>query len=126
MSGIREIPQELPDDERYIRAGLANGSLVGVGASAIELLISEIDRLRASERAAIDELCRWRAAFQSFTPGGSEFMDPRAVRAWADGLKTQVFEANKRAVLAERKVRESGSARLADANSKSPIQAREE
>lgn len=80
----------------------------------------EIERLRKSERKAVDDLCRWRAAFQSFTPGGSEFFDPKAVREWAEGLKTQVFEANKRAVLAERKVLENSKARLADAPSKSP------
>ncbi|MCT4492689.1 hypothetical protein [Bosea minatitlanensis] len=113
-------PQELSEDERFIRAGLANGSLIGVGASAIEPLIEEIDRLRASERAAVDELCRWRAAFQRVTPGGSEFFSPQAVREWADKLKLDVFEANKRAALAERRVRENSPAGLADAHSKSP------
>lgn len=45
--GIRECPQEPSEEERYIRAALANGTLVGVGASAIKPLLDEIDRLRS-------------------------------------------------------------------------------
>jgi hypothetical protein len=48
MSGIRECPQEPSEEERYIRAALANGSLVALGGSAIKPLLDEIDRLRAA------------------------------------------------------------------------------
>lgn len=49
------------------------------------------------------EMIAWRSAFQSVTPGGSEFFDPKAVREWADRLKMDAFNANKRAVLSERR-----------------------
>lgn len=46
-------------DERYIRAGLADGSLVGVGASAIRPLLDEIDRLRALGPGSTGEAEGW-------------------------------------------------------------------
>lgn len=65
-------------------------------ADALARLTAEL----ASER---QETIAWRSAFQAVTPGGSEFQSPKAVREWADMLKTDVFNAKKSAVLSERR-----------------------
>lgn len=55
-------------------------------------LVDERDEARAASKMAIDELCRWRSAFQSVTPGGSEFMLPESVIAWARKIKDDTHE----------------------------------
>lgn len=86
----------------------------------IERLRKEVGQKHDEANRYVNEMIEWRSAFQRVTPGGSEFTSPQAVRDWADMLKMQVFEANKRAVLAERKVRENGPAGLADATNNPP------
>ncbi|MGY6251684.1 hypothetical protein ACXIUS_29865 [Bosea thiooxidans] len=73
----------------------------------IERLKKEVGQKHDEANRYVNEMIEWRSAFQRVTPGGSEFTSPQAVRDWADMLKMQVFEANKRAVLAERKLREN-------------------
>lgn len=77
-------------------------ALLTRAADALSAQAKELEEASEREAKAVDDLCRWRAAFQRVTPGGSEFFDPKAVREWADKLKTDVFEVNKRAVLATR------------------------
>ncbi len=68
---------------------------------------AERERLRES---AERDLCRWRAAIQEITPGGSEFMDPVAVRQWAAMLKRETCEAKLAKAKAERALAEVDAA----------------
>lgn len=43
---------------------------------------------------AVADLCRWRSAFQTVTPGGSEFMSPESVIEYMQNLKRETVEAN--------------------------------
>ncbi|KPH74071.1 hypothetical protein [Bosea vaviloviae] len=70
--------------------------LIREAADALARLTAELARER-------QETIAWRSAFQAVTPGGSEFQSPKAVREWADMLKTNVFNAKKSAVLSERR-----------------------
>lgn len=56
---------------------------------------NEIERLSGERDGAIDELCRWRSAFQSCTPGGSEFQSPEAVRAYMQQLRQELSAMKK-------------------------------
>lgn len=57
--------------------------------------VREIERLREIEAKAVDDLCKWRAAFQSCTPGGSEFTSPEAVVDYMQNLKREFVEVKK-------------------------------
>ncbi|KRE08143.1 hypothetical protein ASE61_00565 [Bosea sp. Root670] len=67
----------------------------------------EVGRKHDEANRYVNEMIAWRSAFQRVTPGGSEFTSPEAVRDWADMLKEQVFEANKKAVLSKRRAVEA-------------------
>lgn len=121
LSEAREEIERLKGERDAFLAELGDVEVAGWSSAAFKLkrvleACEENEKSAEKERdEAVAELCRWRSAFQRVTPGGSEFFDPKAVRDWADMLKMQVFEANKRAVLAERKALENGKAQLADA-----------
>ena len=69
-------------------------------------------RLRAAEERAEkaeQTMYRWRSAFQSVTPGGSEFMDPESVLAFMRRMKDETVTAIKNAA------RSKKDARLAEA-----------
>ena len=51
------------------------------------------------------EVIAWRAAIQRITPGGSEFMDPASVEAWARKQNHELAEAKMKAAKAERVLR---------------------
>lgn len=51
------------------------------------------DRERAEKVKAINDLCKWRSAFQACTPGGSEFMTPESTRDYMQSLKRETVEA---------------------------------
>ena len=51
-----------------------------------------IAHLEAERKAAVKKLCDWRSAFQSCTPGGSEWMSPDVVRGHMMELRRSVTE----------------------------------
>lgn len=69
----------------------------------LERAEAERDEAKKVASQCSNELIVWRAAFQSVTPGGSEFASPAAVKQWAHMLKMQAYDANKKAVLSERR-----------------------
>jgi hypothetical protein len=76
-------------------------------AAEVERLRNEVDdlgRITRERDVAVRDLCRWRSAAQRLTPGGSEFMDPEAVRAYADQKNQRLHRALSRAVIAEREL----------------------
>lgn len=94
------------DVVRQLRDAPTHAAHKGVmlhAAIMIEAVVAELASETAAREKAEREMIAWRSAFQSVTPGGSEFCDPKAVREWADALKMDVFNANKRAVLSERR-----------------------
>lgn len=69
----------------------------------------EFDRMKRERDKAINDLCRWRSAFQACTPGGSEWMDPKSVREWMQKLKQETVEAKIEAVRLRKQIASGGA-----------------
>jgi hypothetical protein len=95
------------DHESWARVkpdAFLTGSIVQA-RNVIEMAVQDIATLAAERDRAIADLARWRSAFQSATPGGSEFMTPESVRDYMQSLKADTVRAKIDAVAARKEVR---------------------
>lgn len=74
-------------------AKAVTGETMLVTPAAVLDLIARVKRAEDEQRRAIDDLCKWRAAFQACTPGGSEFMTPESTREYMQMLKRETVQA---------------------------------
>jgi len=86
------------------RVGEPNKYLTSPGDTVKELnaLSRHLSAERAAREQAERETVKWRAAIQRITPGGSEFMSPEAVEAWAAKVFREMGDAKMARVRAER------------------------
>lgn len=62
------------------------GDVDGGPVTVVKNIVIGIERLESN-------LIKWRSAIQELTPGGSEFMNPENVKAWAQQMKSDVASA---------------------------------
>ena len=88
MSEADELLERLADLHKQATVERSHYYVGKCVADAMDLLV----HLEAERRAAVKKLCDWRSAFQSCTPGGSEWMSPEVVREHMQALRRDVVE----------------------------------
>ena len=88
MTEAEELLSRLEDLYKQATVERSHFYVGKCAADSIEL----IAHLEAEAKASVKKLCEWRSAFQSCTPGGSEWMSPAVVRAHMEELKRSVVE----------------------------------
>ncbi len=76
-----------------------------VAVKELAELRARVKELEEAHERAGRELIAWRAAIQRITPGGSEFMDPASVEAWAQKQNRELADAKMKAAMAGRALR---------------------
>ena len=99
----------MTDLPERLTAAISNKALsIGEAWNLLQDAADEIELLTKERDGAVNNLCRWRSAFQECTPGGSEFMDPESVREYMQRNKSDMIQAKMDRTRAEK------ASRLAD------------
>lgn len=121
---------DLREFARVVITTFCNHTLANMGINGartqtfvIHRLAAQADLIARQNRqiaAEENDKLRWRKAFNSVTPGGSEYMDPEVCVAWCRRIQSEMHEAKKRVVLLERdlvaavRAENEGCAEIAD------------